>query len=206
MTWTPGLRLPGWGERPTAPQAATSTSSSSGHERGQHSGGGAREREAGVVGPGRFGALGGPRCAMVAGRLRRGGAGDTAAGRAGGRRELDQELRERSREGGSAGGGDSEPPRNQGSTATCRPRARATAAMGRVGPGQDVPSAVSHTSKTLSFPPSDSHPHPQSSSPILVPSSLPFSRHLRNIYTWLARVPDTWGTTGCNKGKLATPK
>lgn len=75
-------------------------------------------------------------------RQRRGGAGDTAAGRAGGRWELEQELRERSREGGSAGGGDSAPPRSRGSTATCRPRGRATAALGPAGPGQDVLSAV----------------------------------------------------------------
>lgn len=70
VTCTLGPQRPGWGERPIAPQAATSTSSSSssGHERGQHGGSRTWKLRSGAVRPGRFGALGVPRCAMVAGR------------------------------------------------------------------------------------------------------------------------------------------
>lgn len=141
---------------------------------------------------------------MVAGRYRRGGAGDTAAGRAGGSWELEQERRERSREGGSAGGGDLTQPRSQGSTATCWPHlSHRSSGPGQAGPG--CPER-SHTSKIPSFLHSDSQPYPRSSSPTLFPSSLTFPRHLRSISTWPARVPGTWGTTGSNKGKQATPK
>lgn len=93
---------------------------------------------------------------MVADKQRRCGAGDTAAGRAGGRWELEQERRERSGEGGSAGGGDSKPPRSQESTATCRPRAsHRSSGQGRARPGCPE---HSHTSKTPSFLHSDSQP------------------------------------------------